>query len=189
MRICSLFCFQVVQLVSRAGVLWLVTLTGCTLFATRPVQEMSFTAAAIRAAKEVQSDTLAPEFFRQSNEWFFKAKHEYKYKNFKLAHDYAAKARFFAEQAEFESLRNGGIRSDQAGVDPLAKDPLAGAGGVGSGAGPGAPSVKEKPYVYPTPTGVSVDEYDKRKTAEEQAVQQQQSSTPRTPAPTPSSGK
>src|SRR4051812_24234163 len=57
---------------------------GCSLLATRPLQEMSDTSAAIRAAKEVQADTLSPEFYRQSNEWFFKAKHEYKFKNFLL---------------------------------------------------------------------------------------------------------
>ncbi|HAR41341.1 MAG TPA: hypothetical protein DCS07_01715 [Bdellovibrionales bacterium] len=83
-------------------------LTGCTLFASRPTQLMSDTSAAIRAAKGVQADTLAPELYRQANEWFFRAKHEYKFKNFKLAADLASKARLFAEQAEFQSLKNGG---------------------------------------------------------------------------------
>src|SRR5690348_3640000 len=81
----------------------LLFLFGCSIIATRPVQEMSDATAAIRAAKEVQADTLAPEYYRQSNEWFFRAKHEYKFKNFKLAKEYADKARYLAEQAEFEA--------------------------------------------------------------------------------------
>jgi len=147
--------------------LFLIGLDGCTLFATRPIQEMSFTAAAIRAAKEVSADTLAPELFRQSGEWFFKAKHEYKFKNFHLAKEYAKKARYFAEQAEFESLRNGGIRSEQGGgIDPMAKDPLAGAAAGSSGAGDGSgganaadPKAQATPYPYPTPTGIPAESY------------------------------
>ena len=85
---------------------------------------MSDTAAAIRAAREVQADTLAPELFRQANEWFFKAKNEYKFKNFEMADDYAQKARRYAEQAEFTSIQSGGSRSDQTAPDPLSNVPL-----------------------------------------------------------------
>src|SRR5271170_5746966 len=89
---------------------------SCSVFATRPVQDMSDTEAALRAAKEVQADTLAPELYRQANEWFFKSKHEYKFKNFDLARTYSDKARLFAEDAEFEAIRNGGNRNgDSAG--------------------------------------------------------------------------
>ena len=92
---------------------------GCTLFYTRPVQNMSDTSAAIKAAREVQADTLAPELFRQSNEWFFRAKREYRTKNFELAAEYAHKARFFAEQAEYEAMRNGAKRVEYTAPDPL----------------------------------------------------------------------
>lgn len=66
---------------------------------------MSDTAAAIRAAREVQADTLTPELFRQASEWFNLARREYKYKNFSLALEYAQKAKEFAEEAEFEAIR------------------------------------------------------------------------------------
>ncbi len=102
-------------------VLSLVVLSGCSLTATRPMQEMSYTSAAIRAAKEVQADNLAPETYRQANEWFRKARKEYRLKNFKQAKDYADKARSLAEQAEFDSIVNGGNREDKGIKDPLEK--------------------------------------------------------------------
>jgi hypothetical protein len=133
---------------------------------------MSFTSAAIRASREVQADTLAPELFRQSNEWFFQAKREYKFKNFKLAKKYADKARFLAEQAEFEALRNGGIRSDQSmsAQEPLSKDPMQGGAEAGMGEGKTPSPQKPGSYAYPTPEGTPADEYEKRKTAEEKAA-------------------
>lgn len=117
---------------------------------------MSDAAAAMRAAKEVQADTLAPELFRQASEWFFKAKKEYKFKNFKLARDYGEKARRFAEQAEFEALRNGGNRSD---VPP---DPYANASDAPTG-----PKGSEEPYDYPAPTGTPAESYEQRRQEEE----------------------
>src|SRR4051812_17489887 len=121
---------------------------GCTIFTTRPVQEMSDTQAAMRAAKEVQADTLAPEIYRQASDWWLKAKREYKLKNFALASDYADKARAFAEQAEFEAVRGGGVREEPP--DPMEKKPP-----------------KYPPYAYPTPTGTPFDTYDQRKQEEE----------------------
>ena len=82
---------------------------------------MADTSAALKAAREVQAETLAPELFRQAGEWFFKAKKEYRLKNFDLAALYADKARTFAEAAEFESVRSGAQRTS----DPLAVDPYA----------------------------------------------------------------
>ncbi|MGK5089104.1 DUF4398 domain-containing protein, partial [Bdellovibrionota bacterium FG-2] len=88
-------------------------LTGsCSILTTRPVQEMSDTTAALRAAREVQADVLAPELYREASEWFFKARREYKFKNFNLAEEYAKNARELAEQAEFESLRAGANRTE-----------------------------------------------------------------------------
>ena len=49
-------------------------LASCSVVAVRPKQEMSDTAAAIRAAREVKADTIAPEFFREAEEWAFKAR-------------------------------------------------------------------------------------------------------------------
>ena len=115
---------------------------------------MSDTAAAIRAAREVQADTLAPEFYREANEWWNKAKKEYKFKNFKLALDYSGKARRLAERAEFESIRNGGTRSQvDTPPDPFAR--------------PEAPAAKYEPYQYPTPVGTPQESYDQRKAEED----------------------
>jgi hypothetical protein len=120
---------------------------ACSLVATRPVQEMSDTAAALRAAREVQADVLAPELYRQAGEWFFKAKHEYKFKNFDLAREYAAKARTLAEDAEFEAVKNGGNRTSE----PTITDPLA--NGIAPPSMPAPPAPSPTPYDYPTPTG------------------------------------
>ncbi|MGK5082952.1 DUF4398 domain-containing protein [Bdellovibrionota bacterium FG-1] len=143
-KFCSFF-----FLVSLLTLSFTVSLGGCAILGTRPVQEMSNTAASIRAAREVQADTLAPELFRQANEWFFKAKREYKFKNFDLAQSYAKKARLFAEEAEFEAIRNGGNRSDTAIADPMAS-------GLTSPSPPQTTPSRE-PYPYPTPCGTPAD--------------------------------
>lgn len=85
---------------------------GCALFATRPVQDMSDTQAAVRAAQEVQADTLAPDLYRQAQEYWLKAKREYRFKNYAESREFAKKAREFAEQAEFEAIRAGGNRME-----------------------------------------------------------------------------
>lgn len=128
--------------------------TACTIFATRPVQEMSDTQATLKAAREVQADTLAPELYRNANEWFLKARREYKLKNFHLSREYAERARFFAEEAEFEAIRNGGARSgDQAPSDPLS-----------NGLPPPPP-----PQEMPRPEGTPADVFDQRRTEDEAA--------------------
>jgi hypothetical protein len=124
---------------------WMTSLLGCTLTATRPIQEMSYTSAALRSAKEVQADNLAPELYRQATEWLFKAKQEYQLRYFKLARESADKARWFAEQAEFEAISNGGVREDANIKDPMDDK-------VGSAA-----------YPYPTPQSVPAEEYESRK--------------------------
>ncbi len=79
---------------------------------------MSDTQAAIRAAQEVQADTLAPDFYRQALEFWDKARREYKYKNFDEAKELSDKARVLAEQAEYQAIRAGGNRSETP-PDPM----------------------------------------------------------------------
>ena len=152
-----------------ASVLIFSAIQACAITATRPVQEMSDTSASIRAAREVQADTLAPELFRQSNEWFLRARNEYKIKNFDLAKQYADKSRRFAEQAEFESLRNGGNRKEVQVTDPMNKaQPIP------------TPKAEEEDEPMPEPVGISVDAYEEqqkraaadKKRAEEEAKKQ-----------------
>ena len=71
---------------------------------------MANTAATIRAAREVKADTAAPEFYREAQEWFFKANQEYRLKNFKRAREAADRARIAAEKAEFQAILGGAKR-------------------------------------------------------------------------------
>lgn len=129
-----------------------VVIFSCSLTATRPVQDMSDTSAAIRAAKEVQADTLAPELYRQATEWWLKARKEYKFKNFSYAQQFASRARKYAEEAEFEAIKNGGNRGDNAPLDQAS-----------------APQAEPAPTPesYPTPEGTPADVYDQRKAADD----------------------
>jgi hypothetical protein len=72
---------------------------------------MSETAAALKAAREVSADTLAPEKFRLANEAYFRAQNEYRLKNFAVAEKYARRARRLAEESEFDALRQGSART------------------------------------------------------------------------------
>ena len=80
----------------------------------RPVQEMSNAEAALKAAKTLHADSLAPDLFRASTEYYYKAKREYRLKNFEVALRYAEKSRKFAEKAEFQSYLKGGAAPDAA---------------------------------------------------------------------------
>lgn len=125
LRNCSFFIFL--------SLLSLSTLNACSLAVTRPVQEMSDTAAALKAAKEVSADTLTPEVYRRATEAYFKARNEYRMKNFKVSLDYALKAKKLAETAEFESLRLGATRNSMTHSDENLSPP--------------------PPSQYPQPTG------------------------------------
>jgi hypothetical protein len=74
---------------------------------------------ALRAAKEVEGDILAPDLYRAAYESAVQAKKEYRLKNFLKAKELADRARTLAEKAEFESIRNGAKR-EMTPADPLA---------------------------------------------------------------------
>jgi hypothetical protein len=90
--------------------LLIVPTFSCSITATRPVQDMSFAVAALRAAKEVQADTLTPELYQSAREWYFKARQEYKLKNFEDARIFANRSRRYAEEAELKAQIGGGKR-------------------------------------------------------------------------------
>ncbi len=100
----------------------------------------------MKAAKDAQADVIAPVLYREANEWWQKAKAEYKYKNFEDAETFAIKARKLAEQAEFEVLKNPGQRTESTMDDNSAQQ-----------APPSAPTPADTPYAYPTPTGTPFD--------------------------------
>ena len=154
---------------TAAALMAAVFASSCSLLATRPVREMSDTGAAIRAAREVQADVMAPELYRQSMESFFKAKRHYKFKNFKQAREYAEQARVFAEQTEFEATRNGANRSDRGGANSYTElspssaptdSPPAPNGSPSGGSPPPLRDVKTEPYLYPTPEPIPATSFD-----------------------------
>lgn len=152
----------------RVVVLFATLISGCSLLATRPVQDMSDTAAALRAAREVQADVLAPELYRKANELFFKARREYKFKNFEEARSLAIQSRRLAEQAEFDAMR-GGATPTETVFDPFSDLP-------GQPTAPNAapaPTTPE-PYDYPTPEPIPAEKYDERMREQQQRDQQKQ---------------
>ena len=103
---------------------------------------MSDTASALRAAREAQSENLSPELYRQANDWWLKARQEYKFKNFSLASEFAERARSYAEQAEFNSLRQGASRQDISEPEPTEE-----------------PKLPEDPSSYEAPQGKPVESF------------------------------
>lgn len=81
---------------------------GCSLTATRPTQEMSNAEVALKAAKDLNADSLVPEIYRSAVDNYFKAKRDFRLKNFENAKRHALRATRLAEQAEFEAYRMGG---------------------------------------------------------------------------------
>ncbi len=157
---------------------------SCALVTPRPVQQMSLTSAAIRAAREMQADTLAPDLYRQANDWFNRAKIQYRLKNFQQAQDAADRARDLAERAEFEAARSGANRIEQGGPDPLGN-------GVPNNPAPATPEPQPTPYEYPTPVGIPADAYDARKAQEIPNPSPSGAPAPQSPAnpPNPRSGR
>jgi hypothetical protein len=147
-----------------------ILLSNCSVFATRPTQEMSDNAAALRAAREVQADTLAPELYRQATEWWLKAKREYKFKNFLEARQYSEKSRRLAEQAEFEAIRSGGNRTSDAIPDQ--KEVQA----------PPAPEPPSEPNPYPTSSDQMGQDQRTLENAQKSNGSPQQSVEPPAPA-------
>ncbi|MBI3544863.1 MAG: DUF4398 domain-containing protein [Deltaproteobacteria bacterium] len=91
------------------------TSSSCSLTATRPNQEMSNAEIAIKAAKDLNADSLVPELFRAAQDNMFKAKRDYRLKNFSDSRDHALRATRLAEQAEFEAYRMGGATPEVGG--------------------------------------------------------------------------
>lgn len=119
---------------------------------------MSNTAAAMRAAQEVDARTLSPDVFRRAKELFLLAKKEYKFKNFYLAKKYAIQARELAEEAELEAVKSGGNRHqiNATTITTPAVESIEGTGG----------SAQNAPYPYPTASGIPAENYGDGKTEE-----------------------
>lgn len=116
---------------SRFSVLTLILFcgAGCTLTATRPVQQYSDTTAALKAAREAiasrgenNADTTAVDLLREATETFNKAKRAYRQKNFDEAQRHLSKARRLAEQAELDAeMARAGVKNSLS-TPPTAPD-------------------------------------------------------------------
>ena len=146
---------------------------SCTILATRPLQEMSLTASALRAAHEVKADTLAPELFHQASDLFDQAKYEYRFKNFDLAREYSIRARGFAERAEFASLQAGASRQEEELIDPMTEPVEKKRAQLDTGP-------KYPPYEYPSPSPIPFDDLEQKRMNDLKAATP---STPSMPAP------
>ena len=84
-------------------VLILVFTSGCAITATRPKKEMSFAAAAFKAAKLAKAQTISPNLYRKAEFYYLKAKGSYRRKYFDKAKQYAELSIKFSEMAEFDA--------------------------------------------------------------------------------------
>ncbi|RYZ64630.1 MAG: DUF4398 domain-containing protein, partial [Proteobacteria bacterium] len=111
--------------------LTVMTLSNCaSITTTRPVQEMADTVAALKAAREVGADSVAPELYRQAIESYTKARNDYRFKNFASAKRSALRAKKLAEEAEYQAILKGQNRSS---LIPVEEPPPPPNGDSGSG--------------------------------------------------------
>lgn len=75
--------------------------TGCH---PRPVEDLALADVAVKAAQKVKADALAPDAFRKAENFYLRAKQDYKEGYFDSAKKFANQARIAAEQAEYKSL-------------------------------------------------------------------------------------
>lgn len=86
------------------SLLFLLVLTvGCAITATRPKKEMSFAAAAFKAAKMAKAQTISPGLYRKAEYYYLRAKASYRRKYFDKAKQYAELSVKFSELAEFDA--------------------------------------------------------------------------------------
>lgn len=103
------------------GLLGLVVLSACH---PRPVEELVLADVSLKAAQKVKADVLAPDAYRQAENYYLRAKKDYNEGYFESAKKFAVEARQTAEQAEYRALlkqsqlRSGGTEPDFGGVQP-----------------------------------------------------------------------
>jgi hypothetical protein len=70
----------------------------------RPVEDLALADVAIRAAQKVKADALAPDTYRQAENYYLRAKRDFADGYYDSCKKYANDARMLAEQAEYKSL-------------------------------------------------------------------------------------
>ncbi len=92
----------------------LLTIVGC---AHRPIDEMILADVAVKAAQKSKADTLAPDLFRRAENYYLRAKKDYKEGYFDQCKENANSARILAEQAEFKALQKSTKRATSSGSE------------------------------------------------------------------------
>jgi|GEM_PF-5496222 len=82
--------------------------TACLIFITacqsRPVRELAIADVALKSAQKVKADALAPDAYRQAENYYLRAKKDFVDGYFDSSRKYADLARTSAEKAEYLSL-------------------------------------------------------------------------------------
>lgn len=79
----------------------------------KPIEQLVFADAAIKAAQKAKADSLAPDLFRKAENYFLRAKTDYEEGYFDSCYKFANEARLAAEQAEYQSLLKQSKAKDQ----------------------------------------------------------------------------
>ncbi len=108
---------------------------------SRPVEELTLADVAVRAAQKVKADALAPDTFRQAENYFLRAKRDYSEGYYDSCRKFSTEARLLAEQAEYKALlKQSQLRSKADDeTPPPASEPPAGGGPGGAGGPSGEP--------------------------------------------------
>lgn len=70
----------------------------------RPVDDMILADVALKAAQKVKAEVLAPDTYRQAENFYLRAKKDFQEGYFESAKKFAHRARQTAEQAEYQSV-------------------------------------------------------------------------------------
>jgi len=79
----------------------LLTYGACT---QRPVVDLTLADVALKAAQKVRADSLAPDQYRQAENFYLRAKKDFAEGYYDSCKKYSNQARLLAEQAEYRSL-------------------------------------------------------------------------------------
>ena len=89
-------------------------LGACASTAQRPVKQMIFASASMKAAEKAQSEKRSPDLYRRAENAYWKAQRFYVAKEYKEAGKWANEARRMAEQAELDAeLKASQVSTDE----------------------------------------------------------------------------
>lgn len=100
--------------------LFLFLLAACH---PRPVEDLALADVAIRAAQKVKADALAPDKFRQAENFYLRAKRDFADGYYDSCKKFANEARLMAEKAEYGALyKQTQLKSKEQEETPAATD-------------------------------------------------------------------